>query len=93
LQLQLVITGYFHADDRERLLASWQAVASSSLGALLGLDQPIEPVSIAASQDQLTLDLRLAVQPLLSGLQTLLSGDVDRLSSGAGRVGAAGLPN
>jgi hypothetical protein len=93
LRLQLVLAGYFHADDRERLLASWQAVASSSFGALLGLDQPSEPVKIAASQTQLSLDLRLAAQPLLSGLQTLLSGDVDRLSRGAGPAGAAELPN
>ncbi len=93
LQLRVVLTGHFHADDRQRLLASWQAVASSSLGTLLGLDQPSERVRIAASQSQLALDLRLAAAPLLSGLETLLSGDIDRLLTGAGRVSSAELPN
>ena len=93
LTLRMALTGYFHPDDRERLLASWQAVANSSFGHLLGLDQPSEPVSIAASESQLALELRLAAQPVLSGLQTLLSGDVERLLKGAGSVGPAELPN
>jgi hypothetical protein len=93
LQLRVVMSGYFHADDRERLLGSWQAIASSSFGHLLGLDQPSEPVSIAASPNQLALDMRLAAQPLLSGLQALLSGDVDRLLNGASSLAPAELPN
>jgi hypothetical protein len=37
--------------------------------------------------------MRLAAQPLLSGLEALLSGDVDRLLNGAGSLAPAELPN
>jgi hypothetical protein len=65
--------------DREPLLSSWQALASSSLGRVLTLDRALEPVRVEVSEKQLTLGVRLSVRPFLQGVESLLSADLDDL--------------
>jgi hypothetical protein len=80
LQLHLVLMGYWDPLlDREHLLSSWQALAASPLGRLLGLDAPSGPLGLVASETQLALSAHLDARTVFEGIQALLTGDIDEL--------------
>jgi hypothetical protein len=76
LLLEIVMTGRFEAEDADRLAAAWNDLATSSMGRLLGLDHPENPPRAAASGDQLSLRVGLALMPLASGLRAAVVADI-----------------
>lgn len=67
------------AEAAERAVAAWRDIAESSTGRLLGLHETPEPVSVAVSPKLLTLELELAVEPLVQGLHAAVAADVWRM--------------
>jgi hypothetical protein len=79
-RLCIALTGYWDtALDRERLQEAWQAIATSSVGQLLGLDQPSEPLQVDAEVARLVLRVRVDTPSLLAGIQQLFARDVKEL--------------
>jgi hypothetical protein len=63
----------------ERAGVAWRDVAESSTGRLLGLHATPEPAKVATSPELLTLELELAVEPLVQGLHAAVAADVGRM--------------
>jgi hypothetical protein len=79
-ELCIALTGYWDtASDRERLQEAWQVVAASSVGQLLGLDHPSEPIEVDAELARLVLRARVDAPSLLAGIQQLFAHDVGEL--------------
>jgi hypothetical protein len=76
LRVIAVLSGRWKGDDIERVDAAWTDLAESSMGRLLGLDQPAAPPEITVSDDFLTLKVRLARLPLVTGLRAAVEADV-----------------
>jgi hypothetical protein len=76
VSIQVFITGRFESMDAERLGSAWADLADSSMGKLLGLDGPENPPQTSATPDQLSLQVRLPVMPLASGLRAAVAADV-----------------
>jgi len=80
VKVRLAVAGAWDAaQDREHLLGVWNAVAASPLGHALALDQPSAAVAANASEALLTLELALDAERLLTGLETVAAGKLDRL--------------
>ncbi len=62
-----------------RLADAWDDLASSSMGRLLGLDEPASAPVLAVGDDHLKLEVSLRVRPLVAGLHAAVSADVRRL--------------
>ncbi len=93
LGVSLAVRGVWDAAlDREPLLRSWQALASSPLGRVLTLDRPVEPVRVEVSESQLTLRIWLSAQPFLHGVESLLSADLDGLLGVSSPASSGQLP-
>jgi hypothetical protein len=76
LRVVAVLSGKWNGEDVERLAAAWGDLAESSLGRLLGLNQPSSPPDTSVTPDTLTLRVLLARQPLVSGLRAAVVSDV-----------------
>jgi len=76
LRVVAVLSGKWKGEDVERLAAAWNDVAESSLGRLLGLNQPPSPPETVVAPDTLQLHVRLARQPLVTGLRAAVVSDV-----------------
>jgi hypothetical protein len=88
-QLCIALTGYWDAAlDRERLRETWQAVATSSVGQLLGLDHPSETIRVDAEVARLVLRVRVDTPALLAGMQQLFAEDVSELLRPEGSEGS-----
>jgi hypothetical protein len=80
VRLCIALTGYWDPVlDRERLQEAWQAIATSSVGQLLGLDRPSEPIQVDAEVARLVLRVRVDTPSLLAGIQQLFAQDVSEL--------------
>lgn len=92
--LSIALTGYWDtAIDRERLREAWQAIATSLVGQLLGLDHPNAPLSIDAEVTRLTLRVRVETPALLAGIQQLFAHDVGQLLRHDRSEGGAQMPH
>jgi hypothetical protein len=81
LGVTLVLMGDFSPGPDTAALAlgrAWQALAQSSTGRLLGLDQASEP-RISAAPQKLQLELELPVDPLVHGLRAAVLADVSEI--------------
>lgn len=76
LRVRAVISGRWTGEDAARLTAAWDDLARSSMGRLLGLDQPTAPPEVMVTPEHLTLAVRLALLPLVSGLRAAVAADV-----------------
>jgi hypothetical protein len=76
LRVVAVLSGRWNGADIEQLDVVWNDLAQSSMGRLLGLDQPATPADITVTDDQLTLKVRLAKLPLVNGLRAAVAADV-----------------
>lgn len=76
LRVVAVLSGRWNGADVAQLEAAWNDLATSSLGRLLGLDQPASPAEVTVSDDQLALRVRLARLPLVTGLRAAVAADV-----------------
>jgi len=76
VRVRVVLSGVWEGEDIERLHLAWDDLAGSSLGKLLGLDQPEAPPDITVSERHLTLSVRLRLAPLVSGLRAAVVADV-----------------
>jgi hypothetical protein len=76
LRVTIVLTGRFDAVDAERLGSAWSDLEGSTMGRLLGLDRPIEPAKTSSGPDRLTLEVRLGLMPLVTGLRAAVAADV-----------------
>jgi hypothetical protein len=94
LGLRVALSGFWDASsDRDGLVALWHAVATSSVGAALGFDQPLVAPSFDVSEHVLVFGVTLSVPRLLAGLEPLLSGEVDRLFGDPDAAPRRALPN
>jgi hypothetical protein len=81
----LVLTLYLAGDFagvpelEARAAAAWTDVAESSLGRLLGLNEPIAATVISATPEALILRVELRLQPIVQGLYAAVSADVWRM--------------
>jgi hypothetical protein len=76
LRVVAVLSGRWNGADIAQLEAAWGDLAESSLGRLLGLDQPAAPPEVTATDEHLTLRVRLARLPLVTGLRAAVAADV-----------------
>jgi hypothetical protein len=76
LRVVTVLSGRWNGADIAQLEAAWADLAESSMGRLLGLDQPAAPPEITVTSEHLTLRVRLARLPLVTGLRAAVSADV-----------------
>jgi hypothetical protein len=76
LRVVAVFSGRWNGADIGQLEAAWNDLAGSSMGRLLGLDQPATPAEVSVTDDQLTLRVRLARLPLVTGLRAAVVADV-----------------
>jgi hypothetical protein len=76
LRVRTVISGRWSGEDAMPLTAAWDDLAHSPMGRLLGLDQPVVPPEVTVTPQHLTLDVRLALLPLVSGLRAAVVADV-----------------
>lgn len=83
LQVHAVVTGRWENEDGARLEAAWADLASSSFGHLLGLDGPVVPAVVHAAPTKLSLDVGLALEPLMEGLWAAVGADVPQLLGGS----------
>ena len=87
-ELRLALAGHWDPEqDPKRLSALWGLVANSADGRLLGLSSATVSVEPNATADHLFLHVVLPLPPLLRGLESLVSRDLQRL---LGETGAAG---
>jgi hypothetical protein len=92
VRLDVALSGYWHDSDRDRLSALWDAVATSTTGAALGLTEPLARPSVSFSELALELTVELSIPKLLSGIERVLGGDVERLLGMSG-PSSEPLPN
>jgi hypothetical protein len=76
LAVRIFLTGRFEPVDAERLASAWNDLAESSMGKLLGLDRSEAPPQTRAAANQISLEVRLALMPLASGLRAAVAADV-----------------
>jgi hypothetical protein len=76
LRVVAVLSGQWNGADIEQLEGAWADLAESSMGRLLGLNQPAAPADVTVMDDQLTLKVRLATLPLVTGLRAAVAADV-----------------
>jgi hypothetical protein len=76
LRVVAVLSGRWNGADVAQLEAAWNDLAGSSMGRLLGLDQPATPAEVTVTDEQLTLRIRLARLPLVTGLRAAVAADV-----------------
>ncbi|HEX4334799.1 MAG TPA: hypothetical protein VH062_02730 [Polyangiaceae bacterium] len=76
LRVVAVLSGRWNGTDVDQLEAAWNDLAQSSMGRLLGLDQPLTPADVTVTSDQLTLEVHLARLPLVTGLRAAVAADV-----------------
>lgn len=76
LVVKAAFIGTFDGDDISKLSAAWGDLAQSSLGRLTGIDQPIAPPSVETGPGRLTLEVKIALKPLFSGLRAAVAADV-----------------
>jgi hypothetical protein len=87
LRARLVLAGDFGEPAEARgaltpVLAAWERARASSLGRLLGVDQPLEGPRAGIEDGLLTFDVVLALDPLVSGLYAAVAGNVDDIMTG-----------
>jgi hypothetical protein len=78
LDVHAVMSGAFGPnveDSRARLLKTWDAIQTSAVGHVLGLDKTTEPSKLEVQVSQATLDFSLVAEPLMKGLSAALSAD------------------
>jgi hypothetical protein len=63
----------------ELLRAAWDDVAMSTMGHLLGLDRPIEPVIVAADAGVVTLAVEVEPSRFAEGLRALAESDLEAI--------------
>lgn len=76
LRVVAILSGRWNGGDVSQLEAAWNDLAGSSMGRLLGLDQPATPAEVTVTDDQLTLRVRLSRLPLVTGLRAAVAADV-----------------
>jgi hypothetical protein len=78
LRLTAVISGDWPNPTlaRDKLEQAWKDLAESSLGRLVGLNQPASAPEISANAELLRLTVELEVRPLASGLEAAVAADV-----------------
>ena len=76
LRVVAALSGRWNGTDVAQLEAAWSDLSESSMGRLLGLNQPATPAEIAVSDDLLTLRVRLQRLPLVTGLRAAVVADV-----------------
>ncbi len=76
LRIRAVLAGQWSGEDLARLSSAWSDLAESSMGRLLGLDQPASPPEFAVTPQHLTLSVRIALPPLVNGLRAAVVADV-----------------
>jgi hypothetical protein len=84
LKVHLVISGAFGPDvveSRVRILKTWDALLTSPVGHVLGLERAVGPGTFALDvrDDQAVLDLTLDAEVLMKGLSTAVEGDTKSL--------------
>ncbi len=80
--LALAIAGEFGAEANkasELLLASWDDVALSTMGHLLGLDKPVEKPVVAADKGVVALHVEVEPNRLAEGLRALAEHDLEAI--------------
>ena len=93
LQAVLVMSGDWggagqQASEIPRLTAAWTDVAESSLGRLLGLDNPGALPRTIADGDVLRMDIALEIVPIARGLHAAVAADVWEMMDFAGEQGS-----
>lgn len=83
LGVHAIVTGRWADADRAPLEAAWGDLASSSLGQLLALNRPRVPVVTRATPTHLSLEVGLAVEPLVAGLWAAVGAEVPQLFEGS----------
>jgi hypothetical protein len=76
LRVRAVLSGRWEATDAAELSSAWTDLSESSMGRLLGLDQPAGEPRVTFAPDALTFDVRLAIAPLTDGLRAAVAADV-----------------
>jgi hypothetical protein len=76
LRLRVVLSGQWSGEDVAQLQSAWGDLAGSSMGRLLGLLDPVTPPEIFVTPELLTLDVRIHVAPLASGLRAAVAADL-----------------
>lgn len=66
-------------DGPSRLLATWDDLAHSSTGKLLGLDDPAAAPVLSTSDKLLSLQVELRLAPLVDGLHAAVAADVQEM--------------
>jgi hypothetical protein len=76
------VTGDFRQalpDPRTQLLTAWKDLSQSSLGKLIGLNQPVSEPLLAVADDLLSLQVTLELEPITRGLHAAVAADVWQL--------------
>ncbi len=76
LKLHLDARGEFPNDAAERLKATFEAIAASPTGSVLGLNQPAEAPTVRVFPGRLELDVALESAPIAAGLRAAISAEV-----------------
>jgi hypothetical protein len=76
IRCRAVLSGAFRADDLPPLLHSWEKLAESSMGRLLGFDHPAAEPQVRVEDGRLVFEVQLARLPLMSGLRAAVAADV-----------------
>lgn len=82
LRTQVVLSGDWASvgpDSTSRLLATWNDLAHSSTGRLLGLDDPAAAPVLSTTDKLLSLRVELRLAPLVSGLHAAVAADVQQM--------------
>ncbi len=82
LEADVVLSGDWTAegsDSTRRLLATWEDLAGSSTGKLLGFDNPASAPVISTTPKLLELEVHLRLGPLVDGLHAAVAADVQQM--------------
>lgn len=82
LQATVVLAGDWASegpDSTSRLLATWEDLAESSTGKLLGFNEPAAAAIISTTPKLLKLRVELKLEPLVNGLHAAVAADVQQM--------------
>lgn len=78
LKVRAVMSGTFGPSlvkSRDSLLKTWDAIQTSAVGHVLGLEKTTEPSRLDVQPNQATLDIEFVAEDLMKGLSAALSAD------------------
>jgi hypothetical protein len=76
IRCRLVLSGAYRAEDLPRLLSAWEALANSSMGRLLSLNNPAAEPQVRVDGERLVFEVQLSRLPLVSGIRAAVVADV-----------------